>query len=59
MNNQIEVLEKQITALERELHEVEASLPKHSVQASHMIRIEALEEEIEEKKAQLVRLKNS
>lgn len=43
----------QLTQLEREHAELVASLPKHSVQAVHLQRIEELEDEIAALRAQL------
>ena len=46
----IDQLNQQITNLEQELAELEASLPKHSIKGFHLQRIEDLEERIEELK---------
>jgi hypothetical protein len=43
---------QRITQLEKEIAELEARLPKHSVPASMMIHLEELEEELEALKAQ-------
>ncbi len=39
-------LEEKIAALERELRELERSLPQHSTKPSQLIRIEEIEEEL-------------
>ncbi len=49
-------LEREIAVLEAELEELRRSLPRHSVTAAHLIRIEDLEEAIAEKRAALARL---
>jgi replicative DNA helicase len=49
-------LQQEITSLQRELDELNTSLPKHSIKASQLIRIEELEDQIAEKKAMLARL---
>ena len=41
-------LKSQLEALRKEYSEVEASLPKHSVPASILVRLEDLEEQIED-----------
>lgn len=46
-------LQNRIAELEREIHEVEASIPAHSVPASILIRLEELEEELERLKAEI------
>ncbi len=50
---QREALEKELAELQREFKEVEGSLPRHSVKASQLIRLEELEDQIEEIQAQL------
>jgi hypothetical protein len=54
--NRREQLERELAELRRELKELEASLPKHSVKSSQMMRIEDLEDAIAEKEAALSRL---
>lgn len=49
-------LKQEIVTLQRELDELTASLPKHSIKASQLIRIEELEDQIAEKQAALARL---
>jgi septal ring factor EnvC (AmiA/AmiB activator) len=49
-------LERELAELRRELKELEASLPKHSVKSTQLIRIEELEDAIAEKEAALARL---
>lgn len=39
-------LQRRIAELEREIREVEASIPAHSVPASMLIRLEELEDEL-------------
>ena len=51
-----EQLERELAELKRELQELEASLPKHSVKPAQMMRIEDLEDAIAEKEAALSRL---
>jgi ElaB/YqjD/DUF883 family membrane-anchored ribosome-binding protein len=51
----VERLEQEIAALQRELDELVRSLPQHSVKASQMLRIEALEDAIAEKRAEVER----
>ncbi len=51
-----ERLQGELAELRRELEELEASLPKHSVKSSQMMRIEDLEDAIAEKEAALSRL---
>ncbi|HEC24270.1 MAG TPA: histidine kinase [Chloroflexi bacterium] len=46
-------LEQEIAALRRELDELLASLPKHSVKPTQMMRIEELEDLIAQKQATL------
>lgn len=46
-------LEAQLAALRAEYAEVERSLPRHSVKASHIMRLEALEDSIAEIEAVL------
>ncbi len=43
----------QLAQLEQEYAELVASLPQHSVQAAHLLRIEELEDEIAALRAQL------
>lgn len=50
-------LEEEIATLQRELEELTASLPRHSIRALHMMRIEELEDQIAEKQAVLAQLK--
>lgn len=49
-------LERDLIALRRELEELEANLPKHSIKSSQLMRIEDLEDAIAEKEAALSRL---
>jgi hypothetical protein len=51
-----ERLQGELAELRRELEELEASLPKHSVKSSQMMRIEDLEDAIAEKESALARL---
>ena len=46
-------LAERIAELEHEINEVEKSIPAHSVPASMLIRLEELEEELDELRAQL------
>ena len=46
-------LHERIAELEREIKEVEKSIPAHSVPASMLIRLEELEEELEELRTQI------
>ena len=48
-------LERELAELRRELQELEASLPKHSVKPAQMMRIEDLEDAIEKKETALSR----
>jgi chromosome segregation ATPase len=52
-----EELEREITALEAQLREREASLPAHSVRPQQMLDIEELETAIERKKKELDELR--
>ncbi len=54
--NKHQQLQQEITALQRELEELTASLPKHSIKASQLMRIEELEDQIAEKQSALTRL---
>lgn len=58
MNKQTEQeqLAREIADLKHQLAELEASLPKHSVKASQMLRIEDLEDQIVAKQRALDRL---
>ena len=49
-------LQQEIAALQQELDELTASLPKHSIKASQLMRIEELEDQIAEKQAELAQL---
>jgi chromosome segregation ATPase len=51
-----EQIEQELAELRRELEELEASLPKHSIKSSQLMRIEDLEDAIAEKEAALSRL---
>jgi hypothetical protein len=46
-------IERELAELRHELEELEASLPKHSVKPSQLVRIEDLEDAIAEKEAAL------
>ena len=46
-------LRQRIDVLEREIEELESSLPAHSVPASMLIRLEDLQEELEKLKSSL------
>lgn len=45
--------QQRISEIEREIRELEGSLPAHSVPASMLIRLEELEEELDELEAAL------
>lgn len=49
----------EIARLEREIEEVRRSLPKHSVQASHWMRLEELEAQLEAAREALLRLRSA
>lgn len=51
-----ESIRQRLTALQQELDELVAALPRHSVKPSQLIRIEELEDEISEQQAELRRL---
>lgn len=46
-------IEEQIAQLEKQITELQARLPKHSVPAAMMIELEDLEDELERIKAQM------
>jgi ribosomal protein L29 len=46
MESEPEDLDARIAALERELEELRASLPRHSVKPSQLLRIEEVEDEL-------------
>jgi hypothetical protein len=49
-------LRRQLSGLRREHEELSRSLPRHSIKPSQMMRLEDLEDEIEEIEAALARL---
>ena len=51
-----EQLEQELAELRRELEELVASLPRHSVKPAQLLRIEDVEDAIAEKEAALSRL---
>lgn len=58
MNATVQAIEQELERLRRELDELQKSLPRHSVKASQLMRIEELEEAIREKENQLAALRN-
>ncbi|MFC1670358.1 hypothetical protein ACFL20_08185 [Spirochaetota bacterium] len=57
-NANIEKLKDEISRLEEDLTEREASIPAHTVRPHQIMAIEELEEEIREKKEELKSLEN-
>lgn len=57
MGKRCQGLEQEIAALKCKLKALMQNLPKHSVKASQLMRIEELEERIAEKEAELASFK--